>query len=172
MSGGLVLAMAMMIGVGDGRSQQFTRVRSTQPHTTTLLREAYDRSPSFRGLVDTLQQSNATVSVQLGACRGGRIRSCVISVTGSERARYIWIKVDPHATHNWLLATIAHELQHAVEIVEHPHVFDAASVRRLYRTISFGKCREGLSEECETERARATERQVLEELFRTPSARR
>ncbi len=93
-------------------------------------------------------------------------------MTGSEQARHIWIKVDPHATHDWLLATIAHELQHAVEIVEHPDVVDATSVLRLYRDISFGKCRDGLSEACETKRALATERQVLEELFRTPSARR
>jgi hypothetical protein len=169
---GLVLATIMMIGIGDGNSLQFTRVRSTQPYTTMLLREAYDRSASFRSLVDTLQQSNATVFVQLGACKGGRIRSCVVSVNGSERARHIWIKVDPHAIHDWLLATIAHELQHAVEIVEQSDVFDATSALRLYRKISLGKCREGLSEECETERAITTESRVLEELFRTPSAGR
>jgi hypothetical protein len=149
---------------------RFTRVRSRQPYTTTLLQKLYDRSPTVRALIDRIQQSNATVVVQLGTCKAGRFRGCVVNVTGSVTARHIWIMVDAHANQNSLLATIAHELQHAVEIVEHPDVFDVAGVVQLYRRLAFGACRDGLSEECETERALETEHQVLTEL-NTQSAR-
>ena len=131
-----------------------------------LIREGYDQSPSFRDLVDVLQQSNVIVFVQPASCAGGRIRSCLVSVNGSQRERHIRIKVDTHTSHEWLIATIAHELQHAVEIAEHPEVVDASATLKLYRQIAFGRCHEGLSEECETTRALATERQVLEELYR------
>ena len=141
----------------------FTRVRSTQRYMIALVREGYDRSQSFRELVDTLQQSNLIVFVQLGYCAGGRIRSCLVSVNGSQRARHVSIKVDPHTTNDRLIATVAHELQHAVEIAEHPEVIDASSALALYRQIALGRCREGLRE-CETTRALVTEKKVLEEL--------
>ena len=88
-----------------------------------------------------------------------------MSVEGSDRERQIRIKVDPHTSHDWLIATVAHELQHAVEIAEHPEVFDASAALTLYRQIAFGRCHERLSEECETTRALATEKQVLKELY-------
>lgn len=153
-----------VIGVSDGSSLLFTRVRSTEQFMIVLVREGYDRSPSFRELVDALQQSNLIVVVQPGVCAGGRIRSCVVSVAGSLRERQIRIKVDPHTSHDWLIATIAHELQHAVEIAEHIEVTDGPGALKLYRQIALGRCRDGLSEECETARALATEKRTLEEL--------
>jgi hypothetical protein len=143
----------------------FTRVRSTQRPMIALLREGYDRSPTFRELVDTLQQSNIIVFVQPAVCARGRIRSCLTSVNGSGLERHIRISVDTRTSHNSLIATMAHELQHAVEIAEHLEVIDAASALRLYRRIAFGRCREGLSDECETSRALDTEATVMKELY-------
>ena len=45
-------------------------------------------------------------------------------------------------------------------------VTDAAGLLKLYRHLAFGRCHEGLSEECETKRALETERTVLVELLR------
>ena len=143
----------------------FTRVRSTERYTIALIREGYDRSGTFRHLVDTLQRSDVIVVIQRLPCAGGRIRSCLVSVSGSPGARQIGIKIDPqHTIGDWLIATIAHELQHAVEIADHPEVIDARSAIALYRKIGIGRCREGLSEECETERALDTEKTVRDEL--------
>ena len=86
------------------------------------------------------------------------------TVAGSLRERQIRIKVDPHMSHDWLIATIAHELQHAVEIAEHVEVTDGPGALRLYRQIAIGRCRDGLTEECETARALTTEKRILEEL--------
>jgi hypothetical protein len=142
----------------DDATGVFTRVRSTERFMIALIREGYDRSLVFRDLVDVLQQSNVIVFVEPASCAGGRIRSCLVSVNGSRRERHIRINVDTHTSYDRLIATIAHELQHA-------DVVDASATLALYRQIAFGRCREGLSEECETRRALATERQVLEELY-------
>lgn len=150
--------------VTDEAPGLFTRVRSTERFMIALIREGYDRSPGFRDLVDVLQRSNVIVFVQPASCAGGRIRSCLASVNGSRRERHIRINVDTHTSHDALIATVAHELQHAVEIAEHLEVIDGTGALELYRHIAVGRCREGLSEECETARALATERKVLEEL--------
>ncbi len=170
MSLGLLLSVAIFAVQSpharpDDAPGLFTRVRSTERFMIALIREGYERSPTFRDLVDTLQRSNIIVLVQPAACAGGRIRSCLVSVNGSAIERHIRIMVDPHTSHNVLLATVAHELQHAVEIAEHPEVIDTSGVIRLYRQIAFGPCRDGLSEECETTRAVATESKVREELY-------
>jgi hypothetical protein len=149
----------------DDATGVFPRVRSTERFMIALIREGYDRSAAFRELVDTLQQSNVIVFVQPASCAGGRIRSCLVSVNGSRRERHIRIHVDTHTSHDSLIATIAHELQHAVEIAEHPEVVDSAAALTLYRQIALGRCHEGLSEECETSRALAAEKKVLEDLF-------
>ena len=136
-------------------------------YVIALVRDGYEGSPTFRELVDTLQRSNVIVMVQPGLCAHGRIRSCLVSVNGSERDRHIRIIVDPqHTIRNGLIAAIAHELQHAVEIAEHPDVVDARGVIALYRQLAVGRCRDGLSEECETTRALETEKTVLGELSR------
>jgi hypothetical protein len=164
MTAALAFAVWLESSVAD---EGFTHVRSTVAYVRTLIKEGYERSPGFRDLVDTLQRSNAIVLVQPGSCAGGRIRSCLVSIDGSLVERQIRIKVDPqHTIRDRLIATIAHELQHAVEIAEQPDVFDAPGAMRLFRRLAFGACRAGLSEECETERALATEDRVGRELAR------
>src|SRR5438477_12419884 len=104
--------------VTDDAPGLFTRVRSTERFMIALIWEGYDQSPAFRDLVDVLQQSNVIVFVQPASCAGGRIRSCLVSVNGSQRERHIRINVDTHTSHEWLIATVGHELQQAVEIAE------------------------------------------------------
>jgi hypothetical protein len=169
MSTGLAATLIWLTGAMTLQTPDplFTRVRSTERFMIALVREGYERSPTFRELVDTLQQSNVIVLVQPAACAGGRIRSCLVAVEGSERERQIRIKVDPqHTTNDRLIAAVGHELQHAVEIAEHPDVINGPGALALYGRIAFGQCRDGLSEECETTRALDAERKVLEELAR------
>src|SRR5262245_52166477 len=119
-----ILTVHASQGAPDDAPGLFTRVRSTERFMITLIREGYERSSTFRELVDTLQRSNVIVFVQPAVCAGGRIRSCLVSVKGSALERHLRIKVDTHTSHNALIATVAHELQHAVEIAAHPEVID------------------------------------------------
>ena len=155
------------VGPADAVRPLYTRVRSDDRYVIALIRKGYERSVAFRELVDRIQQSNVIVFVQPGLCASGRIRSCLVAVAGSEHDRHIRIRLDPqHTIENGLIAAAAHELQHAVEVVEHPDVVDGGTLQALYRRIATGRCGQGLSEECETERALLTERTVFRELQR------
>ena len=76
--------------------------------------------------------------------------------------------VDLRASDDRLIATIAHELQHALEIARDPNVSTSEAALALYRRISFGGCRAGKSDRCETEAALDIEARVNDELGRTP----
>jgi hypothetical protein len=166
---GVLLYQSPIALADDAIDLRFTRVRAVGGELRRLLREGDRRSSTFRALVDEIGQSNAIVVVELGFCGSGRFRSCVTHVEGDRRQRHIRIVVDTRTTSDRLVATIAHELQHAVEIVREPEVTDAARVLQLFRRIGAGRCRDGLSEACETDEALVVETKVLEELHAAPS---
>jgi hypothetical protein len=146
---------------------RYTRVRGVGPDMTRLIETADVRSETFRALVDTIRQSNAIVIVQSGRCSNARFRSCLTHVEGNEQARNVRILVDTRVAEDRLMATIAHELHHATELLSDISVTDAAGVLRFYRQRARGDCGRGLSEVCETEEALLTETRVLDELQRS-----
>jgi uncharacterized protein YjaZ len=87
-------------------------------------------------------------------------------VEGDSRQRHIAVKVNTRTTDDRLIATIAHELHHALEIAREPEVTNSDQALALYRRIAMGRCGEGLDERCETEAALQIEAQVNEELAR------
>ena len=153
-------------GQSPAPATPLVRLKPADPEMRRLIGEGYGRSTSFRELVDAIHRTNAIVTVQFGLCANGRFRSCVTNVAGDHRARSIRIKVNTRTTDNRLIATIAHELWHAIEILGEPGATDPERVLALYRRIGIGACREGLSDRCETEAARAVESRVEEELAR------
>jgi hypothetical protein len=169
----LLCAVALIgghVSASDDDPPTLTRVRGADVDMHRLIREGATRSPAFRSLVDVIQRSNSIVVVGFGFCAKGQFRSCVSHVAGDEQQRHVRIVVNTRTTGDRLLATIAHELQHALEIVSDPNVKDPDSVTALYRKIGIGKCREGLSEFCETDAAQAVERLVLEQLHSAGTA--
>jgi len=159
----MVLAGGAVGRTGDDE-RSFTRVRAADDEFRALVREGDARSATFRAMVDEIQASNALVMIQFGQCAKGQVRSCVSHVGGTAHTRTIRILIDPRTTHNRLIATIAHELHHALEIIRQPDVTTNDEVLALYRKIGTGKCAEGRSDRCETEAALAVEKQVLKEL--------
>ncbi len=152
----------------DAVSLRMARVKGLGEEMRRLIREADQRSPTMRALVDEIGRSNAIVVVEFGLCHGGRFRSCVIHVAGDARQRHVRVLVSTRTTDDRLLATIAHELQHAVEILRDPEVIGPREVMALYRRIGTRECRDGLTDTCETAAALAIEVAVLDELDRTP----
>jgi hypothetical protein len=170
-SGGVLLTVSVIslyatTSAFDDTGRTVTRVRGATTDLHRLVLEGDARAPTFRALVDEIHASNAIVIVQFGMCAGGRFRSCVAGVAGSARQRSVRIIVNTRMVHDHLIATIAHELQHAVEILRDPDARDRRTVLALYRRIGNGKCRQGLSAFCETDAAAAVEKRVLEELYR------
>ncbi len=153
--------------IAQNEERAFTRVRGAHPEIRRMIGEGDRMSATFRTLLDEIQRSNAIVVVQFGLCANGRFRSCVVGVEGDARQRHIRIVLKARPTDYRLMATIAHELHHALEIVRESDVVDGESALRLYRRIATGDCKWGLSETCETEAAQTLEAKVLDELHRT-----
>jgi hypothetical protein len=166
-----VLVATMLLGTGEGMASQdgrgsvpLVRLKPADAEMRRLIGDGFERSATFRALVDAIHRSNAVVIVQYGLCANGRFRSCVTNVDGDRDRRSIRIKVNTRMTDDRLIATIAHELHHAIEILSDPDVASPESVLALYRRIGTGPCRQGLSEACETDAALAAEATVMEEL--------
>jgi hypothetical protein len=94
----------------------FPRVRSTNGLIATVLHRAGEQSATFRRLVEAIGASDGTVYVEEGKCRYG-FRACLVTVTMAGANRYLWVKVDTRMADWDLMASIGHELQHAIEVL-------------------------------------------------------
>ena len=144
-------------------------VRSSDASIVRLLREGNERSATFRALVEALGRSHGIVYVEFGHCAFGHLNGCLLPyVLPSGRVRYLRVVVTPAmltGNHNVLLPLIAHELRHALEVLDHPEVVDVDTLEALYRRIGIPIAR---LNSYETSAARSAGDAVLSEL----SARR
>jgi hypothetical protein len=143
-----------------------SRVRSSDVVMLALLHEGADRSATFRELVNAIGRSNGIVYVEFGYCAFGHLNGCLLAFMASSPGnRYLRILVTPdknQRTHAQLLALIAHELQHALEVLEHTEVVDVATMEAMYRKI--GTPLKGQPYGHETSSARAAGDAVLADL--------
>lgn len=111
------------------------RLRVTDSRTTHLLRVGAERSPLLRELLATVEAGDVVVYLDqvhdVSPRFAGRMRW--VGASGAQRYVRVTIRVDL-APHEYV-ATIAHELQHVIEVIEHPDVQDAASFADLYARI-------------------------------------
>ena len=159
----LLVASASFGAAVDGSSPP--RVRSTSAQILELIREGRERSSTFNVLVEAIDRSNGIVYVEFGFCAFGHLNGCLLPYVGSVQGeRYMRVIVTPdrnQRSHDQLLALIAHELRHALEVVDHPEVVDATTLEAMFRKIGVpARSVRGY----ETEAARAAGEAVLREL--------
>jgi hypothetical protein len=138
-------------------------VRSPQAVVTTLLREGAERSGTFSALVEMLNGSDVVAyvesSLQLRTGLDGYLTQRVI-VAGNRR--YLHILVNAELRRDRLLAIIAHELQHAVEVAQTPAAQSDEAVRALFQQLDSGRCAPRCTE---TDEAMNIQAAVLRELI-------
>ena len=101
---------------------RLSRVRSDIPSTAAAIREATQRSAMFRRLIETVDSTDGLVYVESGQCGHG-VQACLaLSVKVAGPHRILRILVDPRKAHCELVASIGHELQHAVEVLSDPAI--------------------------------------------------
>lgn len=111
------------------------RLRVADARTAHFLQVGMERSPLLRELVATIEAGDVVVYMD-GTCDvpgrfAGRMRW--MSAGGAHRYVRVSIRADL-AAHDYV-ATIAHELQHVIEVIEHPDVQDVDSLKALYTRI-------------------------------------
>ena len=109
----------------------FARVRSTDPSLATLIDRAATQSATFQRLVATIQRSNGMVQIEPGVC-GHSVRACLkmwMETAGSDRFLRVAIDRRKGDSDEQVMASIGHELQHALEALSEPGITDGT---RLY----------------------------------------
>jgi hypothetical protein len=107
------------------------RVRTIDPGLAALVREATVRSRTFRELVEAIGKTDGIVYVEQGECGHG-VRACLAAVTVAGANRLVRVRVDTQKADWDLMGSIAHELQHAVEVLRQPGVTSTVTMHLFY----------------------------------------
>lgn len=108
------------------------RVRSTHAYLRAMIDEAGVRSSTFRRIVDAIEATDGIVYVEHGVCKHG-VRACLaVDVTAAAGYRILRVIVDARQPDWDVMASIGHELRHALEVLEDPGLMDMASVFQFY----------------------------------------
>ena len=110
----------------DVEAPPLVRVRSENPSIAAIIREAAERSPIFRRLIERIEATDGLVYVQEGTCGHSVLACLTLSVQVAGPHRLLRILVDPRRDKNDcdFMASIGHELWHAIEVLQEPNVRD------------------------------------------------
>lgn len=110
-------------------------VRSASAGVSMLLMEGYQRSPTLKQLIDAIGRTNGIVYIQTGRCPIHELKGCLLHVIhGTRDVRYLWIRIRPSAEPMDLLSGVAHELQHAFEVLQDPSIRTPRDLLQFYRS--------------------------------------
>ncbi len=110
-------------------------IRSADRHLVELLDRGRQQSPTFARLVAHIEQSDVIVYVESGRDVPNSMVAYLRWAGAGPVHRYVRIKVKTPASDDVVLALLAHELQHAVEVADAPEVRCEEALAALYRRI-------------------------------------
>jgi hypothetical protein len=132
---GAFLAGSIQPVAGESIGNPRSHVRALQKDGEALLAEGMAHSPSFRRLVNRIEESDVIVYIDVRPDMrpgvGGSLRFLAESATD----RFLRIQLNRSVARVWQVALLGHELQHAVEVIEAPGIHSAEDLRMLYRQI-------------------------------------
>jgi hypothetical protein len=144
-------ALALATTAATSANLRFPHVRTAEAMVRAAIDEGADRSPSFRGLLDRLNDSDVIVHVvwDLRAQDGIAGRLAFVADAGS--VRYFRIFVSPSLSMTDLMSVLGHELEHAVEVAERTWIRNQAAMRSFY--VSIGISRDAYGDVFDTDEA-------------------
>lgn len=128
-----ICASASSTMAADDRAPHLARVRSENSYISDLVREATTRSTTFRHLVDAIDATDGLVYIEQGKC-GHSVRACLlISVNIAGPYRILRIRVTDIRPSCRLMASIAHELRHAIEALSESSVRSNSAIYSFFQ---------------------------------------
>ncbi len=129
------------------------------PDARDLLQDARQRSPTVAALLDTLEDTDLIVLVDVvGDDSRLRARTAIIGAT--DAFRFLHVALNAMRGDDRLIELLGHELQHAVEIASQPDVRDAFALAQRFAALGWSLS----GGHFETEAAKSVEEQVRREL--------
>lgn len=110
-------------------------VRATDPLLRAWITNGGAESATLKSLIDELVASDIIVHVVMVDHLSSGVEGQLYFVTKTPTARYLRIEVTRMGGRADMIALLAHELQHAVEVAHSPSVRDAESLATFYLRI-------------------------------------
>ncbi len=119
-----------------GAADAVPRLRTSDRRIRALLDDGLVHSPSLRALVARLAAGDVVVYLRCATLPAG-LAGQLTFVSAAGGFRYVVVRLAFALPSQRAVATLGHELQHAVEIADHPDIVDQASLARAYARIGF-----------------------------------
>ena len=145
------------------------RIRPQDPRLVDLLRAGVARSATLRAIVNRLEAGNLIVYVSLSPTLRSSLAGKLTWMTRAGAFRYVKATINTEQSADQMIATLAHELQHALEVSDDDAVSDQRSLLELYKRIGRPSV-SGISAGWETAAAQETGHQVRRELSASAAA--
>ena len=139
------------------------RIRPQDPRLADLIRTGISRSATFRDIVKRIEAGNLIVYVSLSPTMRASLAGKLTWMTKSGMFRYVRATINTEQSADQMIATLAHELQHALEVAGDETVIDQRSLAGLYKRIGRPSTT-GVTAGFETVAAQETGLQVRREL--------
>ena len=143
------------------RDERLSHLRTGVDRIAEVIDSGYERSRTFKNLVDHLRSAGAIVFIEAGRCKPNALNAvsgCLAPRAQTENARYFQMVVDVEQPDDRLIALVGHELQHAFELVNLPMTTKNA-IEAFASTFEHAGTRT-----YETEQARRVTQVILREL--------
>ena len=160
-------AICLVIGTRAARAQDVSRPPHVRPESADLRRliaDAADQSVTFRSLLNTIDRSDVIVYVRARLFPTETLEGRIGLLSAPGQTRFLVIELACPRLRHAHMATLAHELQHAIEIAAVPWVTSAPTLATYYRQIGTPMNADSQSATFETAAARLIGQRVLAEL--------
>lgn len=111
------------------------RLRPQSPRVRGWLTRGLQDSPTLQALAGRIARSDVIVYLELAHRLDADVAACITWMGAVQGARYVRVSVRPTLREADGIAMVAHELQHVVEVIEHPEVQSSAALVSLYERI-------------------------------------
>jgi hypothetical protein len=112
-----------------------SKLRPQHARITTWLADGRARSPTMRALTARIDASNVLVYLDLQAGFRPGLSAALTFMGDTPYGRMVRVSIRPDLSRRETMAMIAHELQHVVELIDHPEVRSEAAFEALFRRI-------------------------------------
>lgn len=142
------------------------RIRSLGEHARLVVRRGIALSPTFRELAARIERSDVIVYVSIESRPPGKCAGAIRFLTASPYFRLLHVVLDQDLPPKEMVALLAHELQHAIEVADAPDIRDLESFREYYERYGSHDSRR---DTFDSRAARETGRRVRDELANSPA---
>jgi hypothetical protein len=164
-----VLCAVLTTASAAAASPAEPHLRPQDDRLRQVLRDGTARSATLKSLVERVEASQVIVYLAINPLMKPNLSGMLTWMTRAGDYRYLRVSISPDLSPDQMIATIAHELQHAAEVIDDVTVNDEKSLIALYRRIGL---QHGNSAPMrwETIAAQRTGFQVRQELGGVPAA--